>query len=59
MQNASEELSTELTISDLRNIARLINASKDKVITDIKDKEILEKIEYKIVTFLNDINKTV
>jgi hypothetical protein len=59
MQNASEELSTELTISDLRNIARLINASKDKVITDIKDKEILEKIEYKIVTFLNDINETV
>ena len=59
MQNASEELTTELTVSDLRNIARLIKASKNTVITSIEDIKVLESIEHKIVTFLNEINETV
>ena len=59
MQNASEELTTELTVSDLRNIARLIGASKNKVVNDNEDIKILESIEQRIVVFLDSINETI
>lgn len=59
MSNASEELSTELTISDLRNIARLIAAAKGKVVTDDNDIAVISEVEKKITDFLKTINETV
>jgi predicted transport protein len=59
MQDASEELSTELTISDLRNIARLIKAVRNKVTVGEGDIEIVKKIEQKIESFLHSINESI
>jgi hypothetical protein len=56
-RNASEEFVTELSVGDLKNIAVLINAVKDKELIGNQDAEILTKISDKITAFLNSIDE--
>jgi hypothetical protein len=57
-KNASEELCTELTIGDLKNIVVLINAVKDKNLVSTNDTAILGEISNKITGFLTSINES-
>jgi len=57
-ENANEEFYTELTVGDLKNIAILINAVKDKKFVCEQDSETLGKISEKITLFLTSINES-
>jgi hypothetical protein len=57
-QNASEELSTELTIADLENIARIIEAGSAKGIFAAKELLTVGVLYGKIIHFLQQHEHT-
>jgi hypothetical protein len=53
--NASEELSTELTIHDLKNINLIISTYRERIPMLEKDLKVVQALQEKIETFLSNI----